>query len=506
MKIIVAIMQHETNTFSSIETPLESFAQHLGLKNPPADNEAIEFFKGTHTAIGAYLDLLDDKGIEFILPLAAYAEPSGVVEDTTFEIMVERICEAVVEGCDGVLLDLHGAMVTQSHFDGEGELLKRIRQVNRKVPIAVALDFHANITDDICNNADIVTGYLTYPHVDMYECGMRAARLLLRKLAGEINPRTIWAKAPMMTHMIKQTPAQAPMKPIMDKAIASEQSEEVLAASVFGGFPLADIPHVCLSAVAVVDANDDRGECVVNELVSLAWQSRADFIYNPEPMADTIAHAKTLTHGPIILADHGDNAGAGGSHDNMAVIAEILRQGLEDVAVAPIADPAAVEALWQAGEGAQVALPIGGKTPVPSLGLAPQPLELTGRIKLLKRLKFEITGLMMTGFKIDLGRSAVFEVGSMEIIISEWRTEPADLGFFTHMGINPLAKRYLLLKSRQHFRAGFESIAKEILLVAGPGVCSSDYNVFPFEHLNRPIYPLDKEFEWQPPITTSNAV
>ena len=501
MKIVVAIMQHETNTFSSIKTQLKDFARPLGFEDPPSGQDAIDFFSGTEMAIGGYLDLLSNNDIEIIVPLAAYAEPSAAVEDDAFESMATRICDAVAQGCDGIMLDLHGAMVTQSYFDGEGELLKRIREVDRAVPIAVVLDFHANLSHDICDNADIVIGYRTYPHVDNHECGLRAGRLLLKTLKGEIKPRTLWADAPMLTHMIKQTPAQMPMKPIMDSAIEAEASGQVLAASVFGGFPLSDIPDAALSAVAVVDESDQQaGQQLVADLVSMAWNSRTEFVYKPEPMPETIAYAKTLTQGPIVLADHGDNAGAGGAHDNMAVLAEILRQGLYDVAVAPIADPLAVATLWDAGEGTILTLPVGGKTATPSIGLDAQPLELKGRVKTLKHIKFQITGPMMTGFEVDLGRCVVFEVGSVEIIISEYRTEPADLGFFTHAGIDPLTKRYLLLKSRQHFRAGFEAIAKEILLVAGPGVCSSDYSVFTFEHLKRPIYPLDQDFIWSPPL------
>ena len=501
MKIVVAIMQHETNTFSSIQTQLKDFAQPLGFDDPPSGQAAIDFFAGTEMAIGGYLDLLSNKDIEIVVPLAAYAEPSAAVEDSAFEVMATRICDAVAKGCDGIMLDLHGAMVTQRYFDGEGELLKRIRKIDADVPVAVVLDFHANLSHAICDNADIVVGYRTYPHVDNHECGLRAGELLLRTLQGEIKPQTLMADVPMLTHMIKQTPATKPMKPIMDHAIQAEASGQVLAASVFGGFPLADIPDAALSAVVVVDENDQQaGKALIHDLVSMAWYSRADFVYDPEPLAKTIAYAKTLTQGPIVLADHGDNSGAGGPHDNMAVLAEILTQGLKDVAVAPIADPLAVDILYKAGEGAIVSLAVGGKTATPSIGLDAKPLELNGRVKLLKHIKFEIEGPMMTGFQVDLGRCVVFEVDSVEIIISEHRTEPADLGFFTCAGIDPLTKRYLLLKSRQHFRAGFEAIAKHILLVAGPGVCSSDYSVFPFKHLKRPIYPLDQDFAWSPPI------
>ena len=504
MKIVVAIMQHETNTFSSLKTQLKDFAQPLGFDDPPCGQAAIDFFAGTEMAIGGYLDLLEKEDCEIVVPLAAYAEPSAAVEDSAFEIMATRICDAVANGCDGIMLDLHGAMVTERYFDGEGELLKRIRDIDKSVPVAVVLDFHANLSDSICTNADIVIGYRTYPHVDNNDCGLRAGKLLLRTLKGEIKPRTLWVDVPMLTHMIKQTPAKAPMKPIMDRAIEAEESGQVLAASVFGGFPLSDIPYAALSSVVVVDDHQQQqGKALTCDLAAMAWHSRAQFVYAPEPLEQTIAYAKTRTQGPIVLADHGDNSGAGGSHDNMTVLAEILAQGLENVAVAPIADPQAVDTLWKAGEGAELTLPVGGKIASPSIGLKASPLELTGRVKTLKNIKFEITGPMMTGFVINLGRCAVFEVGSVEIIINEYRTEPADLGFFTHAGIDPLAKRYLLLKSRQHFRAGFEAIAKEILLVAGPGVCSSDYSVFPFQHLKRPIYPLDQNFSWSPPLVNS---
>ena len=498
MKILAAVMQHETNTFSGLETPLEAFGRPLGCDLPPSGLAALEAFAGTKTAMGAYLDLLKEAGAEVVAPLAAYAEPSAAVEDEAFEAMAGTICEAVARGCDGIMLDLHGAMVTQSHFDGEGELLQRIRQVNPEVPLAVSLDFHANLTDAICTNAHIVTGYLTYPHVDMYECGLRAGRLLLRTLAGEIEPHTLWASAPILPHMIKQTPEREPMKSVMGRAIAAESRGEVLAASVFGGFPLADIPHAALSAVAVVDGQDSVGRALVEELAGMAWARRAEFVFEPEPLAETIARARLLTEGPVVLADHGDNAGAGGPHDNMAVVAEILAQGLENVAVAPIADPESVAALWEAGEGAELTLPIGGKTATPSLGLEPQPLVLHGQVERLAEGRFTITGPMMTGFQVDLGRSAVFRVGPVQIILSEERSEPADLGFFTHAGIDPLQKRYLVVKSRQHFRAGFAPIAKEILLVAGPGVCASDYSLFPFRNLTRPIYPLDGDFDWAP--------
>ena len=206
MRFVVALFQHETNTFSPIETPYSAFVGTTGLSEPPIGQQAIDAYGGADFAFKAFLDLANEAGAEIVVPIAAYAEPSGLVFDEAFDTVAQCICGAVVDGCDAVFLDLHGAMVTQSHSDGEGELLRRIRAINADVPIAVALDFHANMSDAIVNNATVVTGYCTYPHIDMYETGLRAGKTLLRAIAGECDPVTRWLRAPMLTHMLLQTP------------------------------------------------------------------------------------------------------------------------------------------------------------------------------------------------------------------------------------------------------------------------------------------------------------
>ncbi len=500
MKLVIAMMQHETNTFSAIPTPYKAFAGGTGLAEPPLGEAAIAAYGGTNFAFAAFLDQARARGAEVVVPIAANAEPSGPVADEAFEAIATRICEAVTAGCDAVLLDLHGAMVSESHDDGEGELLSRLRTIDPALPIAVALDFHTNLTKAMCDNASVIAGYCTYPHIDMYETGERAGRTLLEALDRGARPVIHWGARPMLTHMILQTPARQPMKDIMDQALRAEAEGSVLNASVFGGFPLADIPHASLSAVVVAEEGNNAAEPLLASMLDLAWARRADFVFEPEPLAQSVAYAKGLAYGPpgppIVMADHGDNCGAGGNHDNMAAVAECLRQGLTDLAVAPIADPEAVSIMAAAGVGAEITLMVGGKTDCPAIGLKANPLELTGRVKAVTDGSFTITGPMMTGFKMSLGRSAVLDTGAMEIIVADKRAEPYDLGFFTHAGIDPLRKRYLLVKSRQHFRAGFEEIAREIVLLAGPGVCSSDYGLFPFKKLARPIYPLDPDADF----------
>ena len=491
MRFVIAMMRHETNTFSPLPTSLSSFGRTGGHGGPFYGDEVVEAYAGTNNPIAAYLDLAREVGAEAITPIAGEAWPGGPVADDAFEAIANTICDAVVVGCDALFLDLHGAMVTGLYDDPEGRLLKRVRTVAPDLPIAVALDFHANLSAETIENATIITGYRTYPHVDMYEAGRRAGRTLLRSLNGEVAPVMAWGSLPLLTHMLRQTPARQPMKDVMDMAIAAEAEGKVLNASVFGGFPLADHPHVGVSTVVVGDGDAGAAVQLSEALLAMAWERRADFVYPLEPAEDSIARAKTLDGGPVVLVEHGDNCGAGGNQDVMAAVEEVMRQGLEDVAVSPIWDPAAVAEIIDAGVGNRIALDLGGKTDMPAINLEGRPLRVAGRVRAITDGRFTVTGPMMTGMRISLGRTAVLDCGGVEIMVSEERMEPFDLGVFRHAGIEPTQKKYLLIKSRQHFRAAFEPIARHIVEVAGPGVCSSDYGLFPFEKLRRPIYPLD---------------
>src|SRR4051812_49000730 len=187
MKLVIAQMKHETNTFSPVPTPLARFARGGG-ERPYEGEAAREAFKGTGTALGAFIELAERAGAEAVYPVAGNAAPSGPVHTEAFEAMAGRIVAAVKQGCDAVLLDLHGAMVTQAHDDGEGELLGRIRKIAPEVPIGVALDMHTNLYPEMGERATVIAGYQTYPHVDMYETGLRAAQPIFSLLEKKSRP------------------------------------------------------------------------------------------------------------------------------------------------------------------------------------------------------------------------------------------------------------------------------------------------------------------------------
>jgi microcystin degradation protein MlrC len=301
----------------------------------------------------------------------------------------------------------------------------------------------------------------------------------------------VWGARPMMTSTLVHTPSRQPMKDIMDMATAAEQSGAVLNASVFGGFPHADIPHICCSAVIVCDRQTDQGRALLDRLLDMAWERRAAFLYEGAPLARQIAHARTLGDGPIVLVDHGDNTASGGTQDVMSVIEEVMRQGLDDVVAGPICDPVSVERILAAGTAAGMTLPLGGKVDMPQIELLARPLTVTGKVTRITDGEFVVTGPMATGTRVRMGKTAVLDTGPMQIVISERRSEPFDLGVFTHCGIDPRRKRYVLIKSRQHFRAGFEPIARHIVLCDGEGVTSSDLRLFTYRKRPKPLYPFE---------------
>src|SRR5690348_7970051 len=188
MRLLIAMMKHETNTFSPVPTPLARFGNGPG---PLYGDAAIRAFRSTGTGLGAYLDLAERERAEIVLPIAAGAPPSRPVDDAAYAHITDTICDSVARGgFDGIMLDLHGAMVTESLEDGEGQFLKRLRAIDPKTPIAVSLDMHANLYDEIIAHATVVTGYRTYPHIDTYETARLAGEILLRTIRGEDRKST----------------------------------------------------------------------------------------------------------------------------------------------------------------------------------------------------------------------------------------------------------------------------------------------------------------------------
>lgn len=497
MKVLVAMMSHETNTFSPVPTPLTRF----GSGSAPLEGARIQdAFKNRGSTLAGMLKVATGKGVELVTPIAAGAPPSGRVDDDAYAYMTDTICRAAL-GCDALLLDLHGAMVTQSLEDGEGALLKRLRQDQPGIPIGVGLDMHANIYPDMVENATVIAGYHTYPHIDMFETGVLAAKILFASLRGETVPTMVWGNCPMLPHVMRQGTDDFPNKELQRRARELEETGEALAVSLFTGFPHADIYNAGLSVVVVTDNDEAKARQLRDELLQGAWDNRKSFVYDLKPLAESIAEGQAAAaesgEGPVILLDHYDNTASGGTMDTTEVLREILRQGIDDVAAFGIFDPDAVDEMIAAGVGETVTVNLGGKFYMDALAVQSRPLEVTGTVRLISDGKFTIKGPMGTGATMNMGRTVVLDTGKVQIIVISRHVEPYDLGCFYSLGIDPMAKTYLMLKSRIHYRATYMSIAKSIVECAGCGVCTSDYSQLTFSNVRRPIYPLDNVNTWE---------
>ena len=492
MHALIAMLKHETNTFSPLVTDIERFSQWI-----LAEGEMIRSrLSGTNTATGGYLQVACDNHLETETPVAAEAMPSGPVDSDTYSHLCNLILESLDDTCLA-MLDLHGAMVTEDSLDGEGELLKQIHRNRPDLPIAVSLDFHANISEAMVENATIITGYQTYPHTDIKQTGIRAAKLLMNAIRGNIKPVMSFGRLPVLPHTLKQGTDDEPFKGLMAYCREQEQLEGVLDISLFGGFPLADTPYTAPSVIVIVDADLALAHRVKEDILRKAWKCHKQFEYRGSSLESTLFQASKHP-GPLVLLDHADNCGSGGTQDVMTIIRALHESDLQNIAVAAVWDPHAVQAMQVAGIDQTITLDLGGKTDMPALNLKGQPLTLTGQVKTLTDGRWTIHGKMYQGVEIDLGPTAVFVAGNLEIIVVSRHVEPWDKGIFIACGINPEQKHYLVLKSRIHHRTSFRTITPDELLLDGTGVTTSDYSQLKFRHLPRPVFPLDQMEQWQP--------
>ena len=494
MRIVTARVNHETNTFSPLATPLAAF-------NPLWGTEALAAGRGSTTALGAFIRFAEARGASLAVPVSAHANPSGPVADAAFEALSAAILDAIRPGCDAILLDLHGAMVTMSHDDGEGELLARIRALAPGVPLGVALDLHGNITARMVANCDALAGFKTYPHVDMAETGTLVAGIVGRMLDEGLAPCRAWIHPPMLAHTLRMdTRLPGPMQAAVAAARAAEGRPGVLAATIFGGFSLADLSEAGVS-VTVTAETQSAADAATRDLAAEIWGARENFVYAEAPLPQSIAAAKAALagpgDGPVLLLDHGDNCMSGGTCDVMDVLAAALAAGMDGILAGPICDPEAVATLHLAGVGARIELGLGNRVTLP--GFERQaPLPLAGTVIALGDGEYVITGPTYTGERCHMGRAAVLDTGAARILVTEEPHEPWDLGVFTSSGLDPAAARVLILKSRMYCRPVFEPIARAVVECASRGVTSSDYRLFPFAKLARPIFPLDADVAWTP--------
>jgi microcystin degradation protein MlrC len=487
-KVLTGGIAHETNTFSIVPTTLDNFRAR---GNFLTGNEVVGARRGTRTAMGGSFESAEKYGWVLRHPIEASANPSGTVTDAAFETLAGLLL-AEAEGIDGALLHLHGAMVTESFEDGEGEILRRLRaKVGPEVPIVVTLDLHGNITQAMADNANALIAVRTYPHIDHYEQSLRGAELLQRAMQGEIKPRTVIAKRPMLKGLDGGRTQGGPMRELIDRGAALEEAGTVLVVSVCSGFTASDIRDIGPSVTVTTDDNNDLGQRIAEEFMDHAWATRAYVSVRHRSPAEAVAYAKSgegQHDKPLVMADVTDNPGSGHYGDSTDLLRAMIAADLQNAAFYAIYDPEAVQQGIAIGVGRTGRITLGGKHDTRAGGA---PLELDARVVSLTDGHFQVFGPMGGGVWRDYGPSMLIRVGGIEIAVITNNGQATDTAQLTSLGCDPWRKATVAVKSNHHFRAAFQPLAREVITVDGGGLGSVILNSGKYERVRRPIWPLD---------------
>lgn len=483
-RIGIAGFLHETNTFAASRASFATFVEADAWPGLLVGEEMVDAVAGVNLAIAGFIQAA--RTSHQLAPLLwASANPSGPVTQDAFEAIAFMLDRMIRDAgpLDALFLDLHGAMVSEHLEDGEGELLRRLRErVGDTMPIVAALDFHANITPAMIEHASGLVTYRSYPHVDMAQTGQRAHALLERLLAGEALHKG-YRQLPFLIPMPWQSTLSEPARSLvaLGESLASEQ---VLAAEFVPGFPLADIHHSGPSVI-VYGADRVAVEAAVESLTQAALARRDEFGGRLHAPAEAVALAREwglrAGSGTIILADTQDNPGGGGGGDTTDILHELLRQKAQRVCAGVVCDADFVEAAMQAGIGAVIYAPLGGVS-----GLGEGPVQAPFEVLAIGTGRFTGTGPFYLGCHMDLGAMARVRCGGplgIEIVVSSRKQQAADQAMFRHVGADPANYRILVLKSSVHFRADFAALAEEILVVAAPGINVADLRQLRYEKL-----------------------
>jgi microcystin degradation protein MlrC len=495
-RVAIGGISHETNTFSSIQTTLSLFQQRTLVRG----RALIAGSRGVGSALGGMVDAASERGWELVPTLFASAMPGGRVRRGTFETLTNDLVDGIIAAqrtgpLNGVLLALHGAMVSEALADAEGEILRRVRRaIGPDVPIAAVFDSHANLTPAIVAYADVILAYETYPHVDTHARGAQAVTLLDRVLQGEIRPAHTLRQIPMLLSLPAQwTEGSPPMREVARLAALARQEPGVISVVLAGGFPYSDIPAAGMSVI--VTTNDDLilAARVADEIAEACWNRREQFQADLMSLDGAVALAGNADDGPVVLADVADNPGGGASGDGTALLEALLDARIPDVAVAAIADPEEVGEAFALGMGERARFRLGGKID----RLHGPTLEVDALVKYVGNVSFMNHGPMGPGTVSRLGQTVVLAIGDppVEVVVTERRTQVLGPEMFRAVGITPEERRVLVVKSSVHFRAAFEQLAARIIAVDGPGLSSPNLRAFPYRHVRRPIWPLDEHAE-----------
>ncbi len=492
-RVLLAGLFHETHTFIEGVTALDDFEVRRA-------DELLDA-RGDGSPLAGGIEVADEMGWTLIPAIDVRATPSATADDSVIESFwqgLRAVAEQnLVTGIDGILLILHGAMVTQSYRDVEGEVVRRIRAepALADTPICGVLDLHGNISRRFVENTQGFVAYRQNPHTDACEAARSGARLLDRILTSGERPLCVWSQPAVMWPPTGTGTDDDPMRSLEKRAREIEAHDsDIYAVNVFGGFSFADTEDTGVSFSAITFGDPERARRYVEELAEFAHAHREAGNCLDPPLADVLPEIQkraAAADGPVLIVEPADNIGGGAPGDATTIMQALITADIQNAAVV-INDPLAVRQLQSSSLGDRVQLSIGGK----SSGLTDGPVDLDVELLSTSDGRFELEDrnshlASISGIHIDMGPCAVVRHGGVRILLTSRKTPPFDLGQLRSQGIAPEGLSVIGVKAAVAHRRAYDPIAAASFTVSTPGPCTSDLSQLPFRHIRRPIFPLD---------------
>jgi microcystin degradation protein MlrC len=488
MRIITGGVLHETSTFAAGTTTVRDFETGKGLLRGAA---LFDTFRGANFCPGGFLEGAERHGFELVPLLWTFATPSGLIERAGYEALKSEFLAGLRRECapgvDGVLLDLHGAMVVEDIEDADTDFLAGVRQVvGESIPVIVTTDLHANHSAVRIAACSAIIGYDTYPHVDMAERGREAADLMVRTIHGGVRPVSAIRKIPLIWSAELQVTAHPPMEEVMQRVFEAERRPGILSVTLSTGFPWADVPNMGPSVIVIADADPALAQQTADEIGDWIWVRRERWYQTPLTLEQGLTEGQKAGRRPILLADMADNTGGGAPGDSTAVLRAFVEQDLEEALILYLADAEVARQAHAAGVGAKLSVEVGGKSD-PRQG-PPVPLEV--EVVALSDGRFRYDGPMYSGTEGNLGASAWLRYRGVNLVVVSVRMQPLDQAFARSLGIDCAAMKVIAVKSAAHFRSGFEALGGPIFNINAPAMHSHDYQQLTY-HRRPPMYPVE---------------
>lgn len=490
MRIGVASIQQETNTWSPVPCTMDDF-ESQGLV---AGSAIAEQYRDTNTEIGGATGAILEAGFIPVPLVRAWANSSGrLTSDTLDELCGLLVRELRGTRLDGLVLSLHGAMAAEGLDGGDAAVLKAARSVvGAQIPIGVSLDLHANVTRELVEFSDFLTGYHTYPHTDLAETGARVARLLIARLARRALPVTALAKRPMLIPAEAMSTSEGPLADLRVRADSLMASGVVLDVSLFPVQPWLDVEELGFGVTVTTNRDPELAPMLAESLADEAWQRRKEFKVELLTPLEAIKAARRSQVRPFLISESADSPTAGAAGDSPAMVRALLEHGPDLEAYVTVTDTPAVVRCLDAGARARVNLTMGCSID----RRFHQPVELSGTVEQVGDGPVLLTGPSYTGMEVSMGRYAVVRSGRLHVLITERPAFTLDPAAFAHAGLDPAQADVIVVRSATGFRAAYpQASVDSAVLLDVPGASTPRLELLDFSRAPRPLYPLDPDVE-----------